>query len=285
MKNYPTSTLANYSSSFASNIEVQFQQTKGYVDSGYLQTTSDLLQPFKQRSYEMMQIQPYHRLLDVGCGPGSDTITLARFVPLGGRVVGVDHDPEMVAEADRRAIEAGVSRWVSHKHASVDTLPFESDFFDACRSERVFQHLNDPQPALAEMVRVTKPGGRVVVWDADWGTLSIDTNEVSTERTLARIVAEKNVNNGFSGRQLYRLFMQQGLEVVNLEANTLFFTNYPLMRQVVGIDEVETEASTSGLLSQSELSHWHIAMEEAQAKGWFFASVTGILITGKKSLT
>lgn len=263
-------------------MDTQPQQAKGYVDSAYLQTTAELLQQFKLRSYAWMDIQPGQTVLDVGCGPATDTIPLGRLVGPAGQAIGVDHDQEMIAEADRRAFEAGVSAWVSHRQASVSELPIAANSFDASRSERVFQHLQEPQQALAEMLRVTKPGGRVVVWDADWGTLSIDTGDAMIERTLVRIVAENNVHNGFSGRQLYRLFKQQGLEVVTVEANTLFFTNYPLMREVVGMEYVEGEALATGALSHAELLHWHDSLEQAQANNWFFASVTGMLIAGKK---
>jgi hypothetical protein len=59
------------------------------------------------------------------------------------------------------------------------------------------------------MARVTKPGGWVVVWDADWGTLSINTPEVELERRLVRVHAERELNNGYAGRQLYELFKRQ----------------------------------------------------------------------------
>jgi SAM-dependent methyltransferase len=177
---------------------------------------------------------------------------------------------------------AGVGKWTSHRQAAAEALPFASDYFDASRSERLFQHLHNPQQALAEMVRVTKPGGRVVVWDADWGTLSIDTDEVETERKLARVMADATVNNGYSGRQLYRLFKQNGLDAVMFEANTLFFHDYALMRSVVGFDYVEELALAQGTITQAELDRWHESVEQADQNGWFFASVTCLLIAGEK---
>lgn len=249
---------------------------KGYVDTKYLQTTSNLLVQFKRRSYGFMDVQVAQKVLDVGCGPGSDTIALAHLVGPYGEAAGVDYDPQMIAQA------AGVSDWVSHKQGTIDALPFATDYFDASRSERVFQHLHNPQQALAEMARVTKPGGRVVVWDADWGTLSIDTEEEETERKLVRMMTNVTVNNGYSGRQLYRLFKQSALDVVKFEANTLFFTDYSSMRTVVGFDYVEEQALAQGTITQAELDRWHMSLEQADQSGWFFASVTGILIAGEK---
>lgn len=264
------------------NLPEEEPRPKGYVDSGYLQTTDDLLQHFKQRSYELMRIKAGHNVLDVGCGPASDTIALAELVGSNGQVIGVDYDPQMIIEADARARQAGVSAWVSHKQSLTDALPFESNSFHSCRSERVFQHLHNPRQALTEMVRVTKPGGRVVIWDADWGTLSIDTDDVAVERQLARSMADRNVNNGYSGRRLYRLFKQQLLGVTMFEANTLFFTSYPLMRTVIGLDYVEQDALSTNAITPEELARWRANLEQADREGWFFASVTGILIAGEK---
>jgi ubiquinone/menaquinone biosynthesis C-methylase UbiE len=255
---------------------------KGYVDAKYLQTTGNLLKHFKRRTYGFMDVQVTQKVLDVGCGPGSDTIALAHLVGPYGEVAGVDYDPQMIVEADMYAQLAGVSDWVSHKQGTTDALPYATDYFDASRSERVFQHLHNPQQALAEMVRVTKPGGRVVVWDADWGTLSIDTDEVETERKLVRMMTETTVNNGYSGRQLYRLFKQNALNVVKYEANTLFFHEYALMRSVVGFDYVEELALAQGTITQAELDRWHASLEQADQNGWFFASVTCLLIAGEK---
>lgn len=257
-------------------------QPKGYVDTQYLQITAALLQDFKQRSYEWMQIQPGHVVLDVGCGPASDTVALARLVGSSGQVCGVDYDPEMIVEADYHAMQAGVNSWVNHQQGSTDELPYPSNHFDSCRSERVFQHLKNPERALEEMVRVTKPGGRIVVWDADWGTLTIDTDEVETERKLVRIMAEITVNNGYSGRQLYRMFKKKSLTGVVFEANTMFFDRYELLRTIVGFDYVESRALAMGEVTQQELDRWHKSLEESDREGCFFGSVNGILISGEK---
>jgi ubiquinone/menaquinone biosynthesis C-methylase UbiE len=86
-------------------------------------------------------------VLDVGAGAGDDLRALAELVSPGGRVVGVDLNPTS-AEVQR---------------ADACALPFADGTFDACRCDRTLQHVADPQKALAEMVRVTKPGGTVVV--------------------------------------------------------------------------------------------------------------------------
>ncbi|MDD1642790.1 MAG: methyltransferase domain-containing protein, partial [Methylococcaceae bacterium] len=90
-------------------------QPKGYVDPEYLGVIGNLLNHIKQRSYALMQIQPGHKVLDLGCGLGIDTIPLAQLVGVNGQVIGADYDEAMIAEAEQRAEQAGVNIWVRHK--------------------------------------------------------------------------------------------------------------------------------------------------------------------------
>jgi len=84
--------------------------SKGYVDAEYLDTAAAQLATFKKLTYERMHVQPGQRILDVGCGPGTDTIPLAPYVGPSGQVFGVDNDPDMVAEADERATKQASAR-------------------------------------------------------------------------------------------------------------------------------------------------------------------------------
>jgi ubiquinone/menaquinone biosynthesis C-methylase UbiE len=255
---------------------------KGYVDPSYLQATAVILQRAKQRTSALMQIQAGHAVLDVGCGPGTDTIALAQLTGSSGRVVGVDHDAAMIAEAERRATQANVSAWVRHQEADATQLPFAADTFDAVRSERLFQHLRDPEQALVEMVRVTRTGGWVVVLDTDWGTVSIDTAEVDIERRLARVAAERCLYNGYSGRQLYRLFKRQALADLTLETFAYPLLDYALARQIGGLDAVEREALSAGIVTADELQQWRASLERAAAEGVFFGSGSLVLVAGRK---
>src|SRR5712692_6847571 len=109
-------------------------QPKGYVDAAYLDLHKVLLDRAKKASYELLRLAPGHRVLDVGCGPATDTISLGRLVGPSGEVVGVDYDAEMIDEANRRAEVAGVGAWVQHRQADAAGLPFASNVFDAARS-------------------------------------------------------------------------------------------------------------------------------------------------------
>ena len=256
---------------------------KGYVDTEYLQITATVTEQVKRRSYTLMGIQSGDRVLDVGCGPGTDTLALAQLVGSSGQVVGVDYDEEMIVEADKAAAEANVGANVKHAQADACALPFESGTFDSCRSERLFQHLRHPEEVLSEMMRVTKPGGWIVVLDTDWGSCSIDSPHVDIERRVMRMLTERCLNNGYSGRQLYRLFGQQDLGDIVVEGFCLPVLSYPLARQICQFDEAEAEALSAGVVSSEELDVWRAGLEQADSDGAFFASASVMLVAGHTS--
>lgn len=256
---------------------------KGYVDPEYLQSVGNFLNSLKERTYSCMQAKAGDKVLDVGCGSGIDTIALSRIVGSTGQVFGVDYDNEMVTESEQHAETEGVSTWVKYKQADASSLPFDTGYFDSCRSERLFQHLPTPAMTLKEMTRVTKVGGVVVVLDTDWGSLGTDTNEVDIERRLAQFNAEHMTNNGFSGRQLYRLFKKQGLRDVSFEVFPLVVTNYAFVRQIVGADKLEKEALAKNIITEDELNRYQMNLEQADSEGVYFCYSCMTLVSGQKT--
>jgi SAM-dependent methyltransferase len=117
----------------------------------------------KRRSFELLGARPGLRLLDAGCGTGTDALALADAVAPGGEVVGVDSAEVAVAEATRRATGRAGIRFQT---ADVTALPFADATFDGARSDRTIQHVGSPEEAIRELLRVTRPGGRVVLSDA-----------------------------------------------------------------------------------------------------------------------
>ena len=180
-----------------------------------------LIAHVKQTSVGLLALKSGQRALYLGCGAGMDTITMAHLVGPTGEVHGVDYDEAMVIKARVHAAADGVSAWVTHHHASASALPWPNGFFDASRSELVFQHLLDPERAFDELMRVTKPGGQLVVIDNDWATLSIDSDDPDLERRLVRFNAAHMMNNPFSGRHLRFMFNRRGFTEIAIDVQPM----------------------------------------------------------------
>jgi ubiquinone/menaquinone biosynthesis C-methylase UbiE len=223
-------------------------------------------------------------VLDVGCGPGIDTIALAQLVGPEGLVMGVDHNTDMIIEAIKKAEQAGCASWCHHLQADATDLPFDANSFQACRSERVLQHVSSPAEVFAEMVRVTRPGGWIVVLDTDWGTLSIHTPEKDLERRLTRFAAEQYLANGYIGRELYGLFRQQQLEEISIEAHPQWLTNYPLARTGLLLETISQQALATGAFSEGEIQRLMESFQQLDAQGTFFAHLMMVLVAGRKKM-
>lgn len=115
--------------------------------------------PATRRLLELCHVDQAGEVLDVGCGIGVGPAVIARTH--GCRVVGVDLSPRMIQWARRRARDEGVEDRVSLMVADVLALPFEDDRFEVVVAESVLAFVADKERAIAEMVRVARPGSYV----------------------------------------------------------------------------------------------------------------------------
>lgn len=109
-------------------------------------------------------IREAEAVLDIGCGAGVDTIVAALMVGPRGTVTGIDLVPEMLAQARENAKMMGL-RNVTYVETSAEKMPFPDGDFDVVISNGVFNLIPNKGSALAEAVRVLKPGGRFMIAD------------------------------------------------------------------------------------------------------------------------
>ncbi len=111
------------------------------------------------------RLRPGMRLLDAGCGFGYAMRTWGRFCMPRGELVGLDRDRKLLAQAARFCSKEGFGKAARVVTGDICKMSFEDNLFDAALAHVVFCHLAEPENALDEMIRVTKPGGCVVVFD------------------------------------------------------------------------------------------------------------------------
>ena len=163
-------------------------------------------------------------MLDVGCGPGTLTVDLARRVA-GGRVVGIDRSAEVLEQASLHATGAGVS--VEFSAGDVYALEFPDGTFDVVHAHQVLQHLTDPVRALREMRRVLKPDGVLAVRDSDYSCFSFAPVDPRLERWLVlyRAVARKNGAEPDAGRFLKGWARRAGFRDIAATSSTWTFAD------------------------------------------------------------
>ena len=154
---------------------------------------------FAQQVREFVQPAGGERALDVGTGAGALALALAPFV---AEVVGVDVEPELLARARDRAPAN-----TTFEEADATALPFPDASFDLVGSVRTLHHVHRPELALAELARVTRLGGRLLVVDQlapldPLEALVVDRFERARDSGHERLLSDQDLRQLFEANRL-----------------------------------------------------------------------------------
>jgi ubiquinone/menaquinone biosynthesis C-methylase UbiE len=242
-----------------------------YLDAA---ATTDQGREYKRRLLDALDLRPGLRVVDVGCGPGTDLAAMADAVGERGSVIGVDNDPVMVERASERcAGYPGIEVRLGDAHL----LPVRDRAADRARADRVLQHLEDPRRALAELRRILHVGGRLGLAEPDWDTLVIDSTMDEAAGRLAIYIGSQ-VRNRSIGRQLVRLATQAGFDVSTVDATAVVFRDLPTAEQILGLERNLVRAAEAGALTEADAS----GLRERLAAGPILASFVFWTVTATR---
>lgn len=226
---------------------------------------------YKRRAAALLDPQPGERYLEVGTGTGADALALE-----AGRdveVAGVDASRVMVEEARRRGLAGAV---VADAHA----LPFADATFAGAWADRTLQHVDDPARAVAEMARVVRPGGRVVVADPDYGTQVVNVPDQALARRVLGLQA--GVRRWTLAHQMPRLFVEAGLGVLKVEAVPVVLTDPAALDHALGLRGWARLAAHQGLVEGGDVAAWEAQLDDAARNGWFLYAFCVFITAGER---
>jgi arsenite methyltransferase len=227
--------------------------------------------------YEALGASPGERILDVGCGPGFYAAELLDQVGDEGSVVAVDASEQMLAVAAHRC-EGRAN--VSFHQADVTALPVEDGGFDRAVSVQVLEYVPDLDAAIRAIERALRPGGRAVIWDVDWTTVSWHSERPERmERVLA--AWDEHLTHPALPRTLAPRMRAAGFEDVRMEGHAFASAELtpdaygsallPLMRDyVAGVGEI----------GERTANEWVAEQHELQERGAFYFSCTQFCFAG-----
>jgi ubiquinone/menaquinone biosynthesis C-methylase UbiE len=247
----------------------------------YLTRMAEDLAELKAGLHAMLDVGPGERVIDVGCGTGADVRALAALVGPDGTVDGVDNSQRLVDEARLQTPLTGDG--IRFHTGDAHDLPFTDAAFDAARAERVLMHLAEPARAVRELVRVTKPGGRVLIADPDHGMWALDLGDRALTRKLMAWWFDF-IANPWVARSGPALAAAAGLTDVRTRLFPIVFQDLSAADSMTGLTKIAGAASAQGVVTADEAAAFGDALAARQAERSFFMCGAVIATVGRVPL-
>lgn len=238
----------------------------------------------RARLLDLAGLGPGDAAIEVGCGTGALLCELARVVGPEGRVVGVEPQPVLAEAARRRVAARGLAGIVTIERATAERLPVAPGAVAACLAQTVLIHLPDEvlRRVLREMARVVRPGGTVVSADQDGDTWTIDHPDRELTRRIVRFNSDQRYADGWTGRRLRRLFLDAGLQGV--EVRTLVHVDTEAPSYLFDMAErIAGAAMDAGVIAADEGRVWLDELRRSAARGEFFSTINYYVAVGRRA--
>jgi len=233
----------------------------------------------KEATFRIIAATGPSRVLDAGCGSGTDLVTLSTILPAGCQLTGLDTSQSLLALASERT--RSIQDRCSLVRGDITQIPVKASVFDACRIDRVLQHLHEPHNGIRELVRILRPGGTLVAFDNDWDTFSISLDDRDTVSRIRQSWRD-SFASGRIGCDLPRFFKDSGLTAIHTEPRTLTLNDLALADQVFDLPDLLGWMVQDGTLAPDEPDSIREELCIKAGEGVFTSGYTGFLVWGTK---
>ena len=226
---------------------------------------------------EAIAAEPGDRILDVGCGGGFYIAELLDTVGRDGVIVGVDSSAPMLGLAAARC--SGHNN-VTFREGDALALPVEDESFDVVFSVQVLEHVADTTAALVEMRRALRPGGRVVIWDVDWATVSwYSPDPLRMDRVLR--AWDEHLAHPSLPRTLASRMRTAGFEGITSQGHAFASTEFDPETYGVGMTTLIADfVSGRDSVTAEDAAAWAAEQERLGKRGEYYFSCTQFCFQG-----
>jgi ubiquinone/menaquinone biosynthesis C-methylase UbiE len=222
------------------------------------------------RYLDLVDIDSLGIVLELGCGTGVISRSIAARPRFAGSVVGSDYSAQLIEAAKRLAGAEGVEDLVRFEVEDAQATRQPSNTYDAVILHTVVSHLPDPASAVGEAARVAKPGGVVVVFDGDYASLTIHTGHPDDDTVLRAIRNVSSANHRVM-RSMPGIMKEQSLSITDIDASVFVAAGESPFFGSLATTYVPL-AVASGELDQDLGRDWMGSFEASSAAGTAFAS-------------
>ena len=236
----------------------------------------------RQRERTLAIVNPARgeRVVDVGCGPGLLAMELAAAVGEKGRVIGIDSSSAMIGLAKKRC---GSLPNVELREGDATNLALDDAYADVVCCTQVLLYVPDHEKAIAEMYRVLKPGGRVVVMETDWRSAVLhSSDEDLTEQIIA--AWDKAVPSARLPARLGSLLGNAGFESVHIDAIPNISTSCDKGGFSMSMMEQCSQAAVEqDIITEKESQEWLAGLIQLGKEDAYFFCVNRFLFSALKT--
>ncbi len=240
--------------------------------------TPDVVQ---QRAATLAALSPTsgEHILDVGCGPGLLVAEMADAVSPSGWVIGLDVSEAMLAVARRRC--EPVANRTSLVRGDATALPFSAASFDAAVSTQVFEYVADVESALAELYRVVRPGGRVLLLDTDWGSVVWHSSDPARMRRMLAAWMERFADP-YLPRTLAPRLRAAGFELTGRDVLVLYNPEHRPDTYSVSNGQIMAGFVHDRGVPRELVEAWTADLEQLGMRGEYFFSLNRYLFAARR---